>query len=51
VGVLIGKAEGTIRTLQNSLGARIQITQDAEADPHSATNQGCLLILYFVEWK
>ncbi|GKA71639.1 K homology domain-containing protein [Tanacetum coccineum] len=40
VGVLIGKAGGTIRTLQNSSGARIQITRDAEADPHSANNQG-----------
>nr|GEW73289.1 KH domain-containing protein [Tanacetum cinerariifolium] len=40
VGVLIGKAGSTIRTLQNSSGARIQITRDAEADPHSANNQG-----------
>nr|GEW21100.1 KH domain-containing protein [Tanacetum cinerariifolium] len=37
VGVLIGKAGDTIRTLQNSSGARIQITRDAEADPNSAT--------------
>ncbi|GJY16832.1 hypothetical protein Tco_0387254 [Tanacetum coccineum] len=29
----------TIRTLQNSSAARIQITRDAEADPHSANNQ------------
>ncbi|GJY89575.1 KH domain-containing protein, partial [Tanacetum coccineum] len=39
VGVLIGKAGSTIRTLQNSSGARIQIIRDAEADPHSASNQ------------
>ncbi|GKA08126.1 hypothetical protein Tco_0687457 [Tanacetum coccineum] len=29
----------TIRTLQNSSAARIQITRDAEAGPHSANNQ------------
>lgn len=37
VGVLIGKAGDTIRTLQNSSGARIQITRDSEADPNSST--------------
>ncbi|KAM0066557.1 putative K domain-containing protein [Helianthus debilis subsp. tardiflorus] len=37
VGVLIGKAGDTIRTLQHSSGARIQITRDAEADPNAAT--------------
>ncbi|GJU66028.1 putative reverse transcriptase domain-containing protein [Tanacetum coccineum] len=37
VGVLIGKAGDTIRTLQNSSRVRIQITRDAEADPNSAT--------------
>ncbi|GKA45912.1 hypothetical protein Tco_0738708 [Tanacetum coccineum] len=39
VGVLIRKARSTIRTLQNSSRARIQITWDAEADPYSANNQ------------
>jgi len=37
VGVLIGKAGETIRTLQTNSGARIQITRDAEADPNSST--------------
>ncbi|KAL8252062.1 hypothetical protein R6Q59_035755 [Mikania micrantha] len=37
VGVLIGKAGDTIRTLQYSSGARIQITRDSEADPSAAT--------------
>nr|XP_043635753.1 far upstream element-binding protein 1-like isoform X2 [Erigeron canadensis] len=37
VGVLIGKAGDTIRTLQQSSGARIQITRDADADPNSAS--------------
>ncbi|KAI3512978.1 hypothetical protein L1887_20301 [Cichorium endivia] len=37
VGVLIGKGGDTIRTLQYSSGARIQITRDSEADPDSLT--------------
>ncbi|GJV30085.1 far upstream element-binding protein 1 [Tanacetum coccineum] len=37
VGVLIGKAGDTIRTLQNSSRAGIQITRDAKADPHYCT--------------
>ncbi|KAK1436659.1 hypothetical protein QVD17_02441 [Tagetes erecta] len=37
VGVLIGKSGDTIRTLQYSSGARIQITRDSEADPNAAT--------------
>ncbi|KAK7308904.1 hypothetical protein RJT34_05231 [Clitoria ternatea] len=37
VGVLIGKAGDTIRYLQYNSGAKIQITRDADADPHSAT--------------
>ena len=37
VGVLIGKAGETIRYLQLNSGAKIQITRDAEADPHSTT--------------
>ncbi|KAL8133703.1 uncharacterized protein LOC141712633 isoform X2 [Apium graveolens] len=37
VGVLIGKAGDTIRTLQNSSGSRIQITRDADADPNSGS--------------
>ncbi|XP_071712752.1 uncharacterized protein [Rutidosis leptorrhynchoides] len=37
VGVLIGKAGDTVRTLQDNSGARIHITRDAEADPHSTT--------------
>ncbi|XP_017247069.1 uncharacterized protein LOC108218580 [Daucus carota subsp. sativus] len=37
VGVLIGKAGDTIRYLQYNSGARIQITRDAEADPHSGS--------------
>lgn len=35
--MLIGKAGDTIRTLQYSSGASIQITRDADADPNSAT--------------
>ncbi|KAK9069939.1 hypothetical protein SSX86_010337 [Deinandra increscens subsp. villosa] len=37
VGVLIGKSGDTIRTLQHSSGARIQITRDSEADPNAPT--------------
>lgn len=37
VGVLIGKAGDTIRYLQYNSGAKIQITRDVDADPHSAT--------------
>ncbi|URE31659.1 KH domain [Musa troglodytarum] len=37
VGVLIGKAGETIRYLQLNSGAKIQITRDAEANPHSTT--------------
>ncbi|CAI8589389.1 unnamed protein product [Vicia faba] len=37
VGVLIGKSGDTIRYLQYNSGAKIQITRDAEADPHSST--------------
>ncbi|KAG1331233.1 putative far upstream element-binding protein 1 [Cocos nucifera] len=37
VGVLIGKAGDTIKYLQINSGAKIQITRDAEADPHSTT--------------
>ncbi|KAL4559650.1 hypothetical protein LXL04_031793 [Taraxacum kok-saghyz] len=37
VGVLIGKGGDTIRTLQYSSGARIQITRDSEADPDALT--------------
>ena len=37
VGVLIGKAGDTIRYLQYNSGAKIQITRDAESDPHSTT--------------
>lgn len=37
VGVLIGKAGDTIKSLQNNSGARIQITRDADADPLSGT--------------
>lgn len=37
VGVLIGKAGDTIRFLQYNSGAKIQITRDAEADPHSSS--------------
>ncbi|KAM7266241.1 hypothetical protein ACFE04_004138 [Oxalis oulophora] len=37
VGVLIGKAGETIRSLQNNSGAKIQITKDADVDPQSTT--------------
>ncbi|XP_012077120.1 far upstream element-binding protein 2 isoform X2 [Jatropha curcas] len=37
VGVLIGKGGDTIRYLQYNSGAKIQITRDADADPHSTT--------------
>lgn len=37
VGVLIGKGGDTIRLLQYNSGAKIQITRDADADPHSTT--------------
>ncbi|KAF7824964.1 far upstream element-binding protein 2-like isoform X1 [Senna tora] len=37
VGVLIGKAGDTIRYLQYNSGAKIQITRDADADPHSTS--------------
>ncbi|XP_008775737.2 far upstream element-binding protein 2-like [Phoenix dactylifera] len=37
VGVLIGKAGDTIRYLQINSGAKIQITRDADADPHFST--------------
>ncbi|XP_068467560.1 uncharacterized protein [Phaseolus vulgaris] len=37
VGVLIGKAGDTIRYLQYNSGAKIQITRDADSDPHCAT--------------
>lgn len=43
VGVLIGKAGDTIRTLQFSSGARIQITRDSEADPNAPTRPVQLL--------
>ncbi|KAL5667648.1 hypothetical protein ACJX0J_019869, partial [Zea mays] len=37
VGVLIGKAGETIRNLQMSSGAKIQITKDADADSNALT--------------
>ncbi|KAI3460717.1 hypothetical protein Pfo_017380 [Paulownia fortunei] len=37
VGVLIGKAGDTIRSLQDNSGARIQIVRDSDADLRSAT--------------
>ncbi|GFQ00642.1 far upstream element-binding protein 3 [Phtheirospermum japonicum] len=37
VGVLIGKAGDTIRSLQDNSGAKIQIMRDADADPRSTT--------------
>ncbi|XP_048227455.1 far upstream element-binding protein 1 isoform X3 [Ricinus communis] len=37
VGVLIGKGGDTIRYLQYNSGAKIQITRDMDADPHSTT--------------
>ncbi|XP_076926204.1 uncharacterized protein LOC143589272 [Bidens hawaiensis] len=37
VGVIIGKAGETIKYLQLQSGAKIQITRDTDADPHSLT--------------
>jgi len=37
VGVLIGKAGETIRNLQTSSGAKIQITKDIDADSSALT--------------
>ncbi|KAK9065557.1 hypothetical protein SSX86_014958 [Deinandra increscens subsp. villosa] len=37
VGVIIGKAGETIKYLQLQSGAKIQITRDMDADPHSLT--------------
>jgi len=37
VGVLIGKAGETIRNLQTSSGAKIQITKDVDADSNALT--------------
>ncbi|PIN22352.1 K-homology type RNA binding protein [Handroanthus impetiginosus] len=37
VGVLIGKAGDTIRSLQDNSGAKIQILRDADADPRAAS--------------
>lgn len=37
VGVLIGKQGETIRNMQNSSGAKIQVTKDGEADPNAPT--------------
>ncbi|XP_022001756.1 far upstream element-binding protein 2 [Helianthus annuus] len=37
VGVIIGKAGETIKYLQMQSGAKIQITRDMDADPHSQT--------------
>ncbi|GER27599.1 KH domain-containing protein [Striga asiatica] len=37
VGVLIGKAGDTIRSLQDNSGAKIQIMRDADADPRSTS--------------
>ncbi|PKA55960.1 hypothetical protein AXF42_Ash014632 [Apostasia shenzhenica] len=37
VGVLIGKSGDTIRFLQINSGAKIQITRDVDADPHSTS--------------
>ncbi|KAK8971402.1 hypothetical protein KSP40_PGU009726 [Platanthera guangdongensis] len=37
VGVIIGKSGDTIRYLQTNSGAKIQITKDANTDPHSST--------------
>jgi far upstream element-binding protein len=37
VGVLIGKSGETIRNLQSSSGAQIQITKDADVDPNTLT--------------
>ncbi|GJW14478.1 K homology domain-containing protein [Tanacetum coccineum] len=51
VGVLIGKLGDTIQALQNSSAARVQITRDAEADPHSANSQGVPSSYYLRERK
>ncbi|ONK69997.1 uncharacterized protein A4U43_C05F29130 [Asparagus officinalis] len=37
VGVIIGKAGETIKTLQQQSGAKIQVTRDMDADPNSQT--------------
>ncbi|KAK4747033.1 hypothetical protein SAY87_026070 [Trapa incisa] len=37
VGVIIGKGGETIKFLQNQSGAKIQVTRDADADPHAPT--------------
>ncbi|PIA52349.1 hypothetical protein AQUCO_01000304v1 [Aquilegia coerulea] len=37
VGVIIGKAGETIKSLQLQSGARIQVTKDTEVDPYSQT--------------
>ncbi|KAL8485790.1 hypothetical protein ACS0TY_027900 [Phlomoides rotata] len=37
VGVLIGKAGDTIKSLQDNSGAKIQIMRDADADPRSSS--------------
>ncbi|KAI3700537.1 hypothetical protein L2E82_45168 [Cichorium intybus] len=39
VGVIIGKAGETIKYLQLQSGAKIQVTRDTDADPHSVTRQ------------
>ncbi|KAI3690661.1 hypothetical protein L2E82_48845 [Cichorium intybus] len=39
VGVIIGKAGETIKYLQQQSGAKIQVTRDTDADPHSVTRQ------------
>ncbi|CAH9109284.1 unnamed protein product [Cuscuta europaea] len=43
VGVLIGKSGETIRHLQYNSGAKIQITRDADSDPHSITRSVTLI--------
>ena len=37
VGVIIGKGGETIKYLQSQSGAKIQVTRDMDADPHSLT--------------
>lgn len=37
IGVLIGKYGETIRNIQNSSGAKIQITKDADVDSNAPT--------------
>lgn len=39
VGLIIGKAGETIKYLQHQSGARIQVTRDADHDPHASTRQ------------